>query len=137
MKKLIAAFVFTLITHGVYAACPVNLDGNYILSARKTTMFGGLDNVTYVVAIANITGSSLKYIKMFKAESNNGQPATEVTHDEVPVYYDNSTCTGYLEDTSNPHYFVVSDSGKVIKGLSGTEPGSLYPVASELELIKQ
>lgn len=137
MKTLIAALTLGLATGLSHAGCPVNLDGNYLLSARKTTMDRGLTNITYVIALATISDGKLHYTKMFKADANTGKPALETVHEDVAVYYDSATCSGYLEDISNPHYFVVSESGKLIKGIAGTEPGSSLSLASELELVKQ
>ena len=94
-------------------------------------------DVRYDITSAEIKGNTLTFLKVFRAFAGSGEIAKEVEGKSFPVTYDAKTCTGYFGEKTNPIYFVVGDSGKVIKSLKGTTPLSTTISASLGEFIKQ
>ena len=128
------------------ATCPKRLAGKYISSVEYTIMSQvsqppGYENsvadVRYDITSAEIKGNTLTFLKVFRAFAGSGEIAKEVEGKSFPVTYDAKTCTGYFGEKTNPIYFVVGDSGKVIKSLKGTTPLSTTISASLGEFIKQ
>ena len=94
-------------------------------------------NVRYDITSAEIKGNTLTFVKVFTAYAGSGESAKEVEGKTFPVVFDPKTCSGYFGDKANPIYFVVGDSGHVIKSLKGTTPLSSTISASLGDFIRQ
>jgi hypothetical protein len=94
-------------------------------------------NVRYDLTSVEIKGNTLTLMKVFTSYAGSGEIAKEVEGRSFPVVFDRKTCTGYFGEKTNPIYFVVGNSGKVIKSMKGTTPLSTTIAASLGEFIKQ
>ena len=146
MKKKLLSLMLCALAFNSQATCPKRLAGKYISSVEYTIMSQvsqppGYENsvadVRYDITSAEIKGNTLTFLKVFRAFAGSGEIAKEVEGKSFPVTYDAKTCTGYFGEKTNPIYFVVGDSGKVIKSLKGTTPLSTTISASLGEFIKQ
>ena len=146
MNKLLIAFSLLALAINTHANCPKKLAGNYVSSVEYTIMSKvsqppGYENsvadVRYDITSAEIKNGTLTFVKVFRAFAGSGEIAKEVEGRSFPVTYDAKTCSGYFGDLANPIYFVVGDSGKVIKSLKGTTPLSSTISASLGEFVRQ
>ncbi len=146
MNKVLIAFGLLALGITAQANCPKKLAGKYISSVEYTIMSKisqppGYENsvadVRYDITSAEIKNGTLIFVKVFRAFAGSGEIAKEVEGKSFPVTYDAKTCSGYFGEKTNPIYFVVGDSGKVIKSLKGTTPLSTTISASLGEFTKQ
>jgi hypothetical protein len=128
------------------ATCPKRLAGKYVSSVEYTIMSqvsqppgyeNNVANVRYDLTSVEIKGNTLTFMKVFTSYAGSGEIAKEVEGRSFPVVFDRKTCTGYFGEKTNPIYFVVGNSGKVIKSMKGTTPLSTTIAASLGEFIKQ
>ena len=146
MNKFLMAMSILGLAVNAHANCPKKLTGNYVSSVEYTIMSkvsqppnyeNSVADVRYDITSAEIKNGTLTFVKVFRAFAGSGEIAKEVEGKSFPVTYDAKTCSGYFGDLANPIYFVVGDSGKVIKSLKGTTPLSTTISASLGEFTKQ
>ena len=146
MKRHLLSLMLCALAINAQATCPKRLAGKYVSSVEYTIMSqvsqpSGYDNhvanVRYDLTSAEIKRNTLTFVKVFTSYAGSGEIAKEVEGRSFPVTYDAKTCTGYFGEKTNPIYFVVGDSGKVIKSMKGTTPFSTTIAASLGEFIKQ
>jgi len=146
MKRYLMVFALCSLALDVQATCPKRLTGKYVSSVEYTIMSqvsqppgyqNSVANVRYDITSAEIKGNTLTFVKVFTAYAGSSEIAKEVEGKTFPVVFDPKTCSGYFGDKGNPIYFVVGDSGNVIKTLKGTTPLSATIGASLGEFIKQ
>ena len=146
MNKFLMAMSILGFAVNAHANCPKKLAGKYVSSVEYTIMSkvsqppnyeNSVADVRYDITSAEIKNGTLTFVKVFRAFAGSGEIAKEVEGKSFPVTYDAKTCSGYFGDLANPIYFVVGDSGKVIKSLKGTTPLSTTISASLGEFIRQ
>jgi hypothetical protein len=146
MKQYLFALTLCGLVFNAEATCPKRLSGKYVSSVEYTIMSqvsqppgyqNSVANVRYDITSAEIKGNTLTFLKVFTAYAGSGEIAKEVEGRSFPVVFDPKTCSGYFGEAANPIYFVVGDSGNVIKSLKGTTPLSSTISASLGDFIRQ
>jgi hypothetical protein len=146
MKQYLLALTLCGLVVNADATCPKQLKGKYVSSVQYTIMSqisqppgyeNSVANVRYDISSAEIKNGKLTFVKVFTAYAGSGEIAKEVEGRSFPVVFDPKTCSGYFGEAANPIYFVVGDSGKVIKSLKGATPLSSTISASLGDFIRQ
>lgn len=142
MKRLLLAATLGLTTLTAHAVCPSTLSGKFAGSGQYTeqSFINNIPVISYIEYHAisvTFSGNSLTVVKEFYAATGSGQPAVQESVGVSPFTFDKTTCTGQIGGNSDPLYFVVGDSGNVIKAVHGKAPSSKYLYAEQWELIKQ
>ena len=146
MKNYLLSLTLCAMAFNTQATCPKRLAGKYVSSVEYTIMSqvsqspsdeNHVANVRYDLTSAEIKRNTLTFVKVFTSYAGSGEIAKEVEGRSFPVVFDRKTCTGYFGEKTNPIYFVVGDSGKVIKSMKGATPLSPTIAASLGEFIKQ
>ena len=146
MKRYLMMLAFCSLALDAQATCPKRLTGKYVSSVEYTIMSqvsqppgyqNSVANIRYDITSAEIKGNTLTFVKVFTAYAGSGEIAKEVEGRSFPVVFDPKTCSGYFGDKANPIYFVVGDSGRIIKSLKGTTPLSSTISASLGDFIRQ
>ena len=128
------------------ATCPQRLAGKYVSSVEYTIMSqvskppayeNTVANVRFSLTSSVIRNNTITFVKVFTAYAGDGEIAREIEGSRLPVTFDPKTCTGRFGEADSPIYFVVGDSGKVIKTLKGTTPLSSTITASLGEFTRQ
>jgi len=131
MQKYLTSLALCVLAFDADATCPKQLKGKYVSSVQYTIMSqlsqppgyqNSVANVRYDITSAEIKGNTLTFVKVFTAYAGSGEIAKEVEGRSFPVVFDPKTCSGYFGEKANPIYFVVGDSGRIIKSLKGTTP---------------
>ena len=136
IKKMIAALLVAGSIGNAYAVCPRNLNGAWSGSVVKTVNAafgnadGGIDQMppktTNGTFTATVFGGSFTTTWYGESESGGwgGFQETE-TPTTYPLTYNKATCRGTIDTGERKIYFTVSNSGKMLKGISNKkEEGS-------------
>jgi hypothetical protein len=142
MKRLLLAATLGLTTLSANAVCPATLTGKFSGSGQYTeqSFINNVSVISYIeyhVVSVIFSGNNLTVVKEFYAATGSGAPAVQEAVGVSPFTFDKNTCTGQIGGNSDPMYFVVSDSGNIIKSIHGKAPKSQYLYAEAWELNKQ